>query len=100
MLLAISIARIAGRSRYFALFFSDLRDRLERIPGVASAGAVSRAPLAGTASRLANITVDGHLAENRLRHCVRHARVISNHAHSRIAGRDFDDAIDWAPSAS
>ena len=46
-------------SRYFAMFFSDLRDRLERIPGVASAGAVSRAPLAGTASRLANITVDG-----------------------------------------
>ena len=46
-------------SRYFAMFFGDLRDRLERIPGVASAGAVSRAPLAGTASRLANITVDG-----------------------------------------
>ena len=46
-------------SRYFSMFFSDLRDRLERIPGVASAGAVSRAPLAGTASRLANITVDG-----------------------------------------
>jgi predicted permease len=49
-------------SRYFAAFFSDLRDRLERIPGVASAGAVSRTPLAGTASRLANITLDGHPA--------------------------------------
>jgi putative ABC transport system permease protein len=46
-------------SRYFALFFSGLRDRLERIPGVASAGAVSRTPLAGTVSRLSNITVDG-----------------------------------------
>ena len=49
-------------SRYFAVFFSDLRDRLERIPGVASAGAVSRTPLAGTVSRLANITLDGHPA--------------------------------------
>ena len=46
-------------SRYFAVFFSELRDRLERIPGVVSAGAVSRAPLAGTASRLMNIIVDG-----------------------------------------
>ena len=44
------------------MFFSDLRDRLERIPGVASAGAVSRTPLAGTVSRLANITLDGHPA--------------------------------------
>src|SRR5688572_29599639 len=49
-------------SRYFATFFSDLRDRLGRIPGVASAGAVSRTPLAGTLSRLANITLDGHPA--------------------------------------
>jgi predicted permease len=46
-------------SRYFAMFFTDLRDRLERLPGVASAGAVSRTPLAGTASRLVNITVEG-----------------------------------------
>ncbi len=46
-------------SRYFATFFSELRDRLERIPGVTSAGAVSLAPLAGTASTLSNIAVDG-----------------------------------------
>jgi putative ABC transport system permease protein len=48
-----------GRRVYFAQFFSALRARLERTPGVASAGAVSRAPLAGTASRLANVAVDG-----------------------------------------
>ena len=73
-------------SRYFAMFFSDLRDRLERIPGVASAGAVSRAPLAGTASRLANITVDGRGASARRvvnAHCVCHARVLPHDAHSR-----------------
>ena len=46
-------------SRYFATFFSDLNNRLARIPGVASAGAVSRTPLAGTLSRLSNIAVDG-----------------------------------------
>jgi putative ABC transport system permease protein len=46
-------------SRYFATFFGELRDRLERLPGVVSVGAVSRAPLAGTASRLASISVDG-----------------------------------------
>jgi putative ABC transport system permease protein len=46
-------------SRHFATFFGDLRDRMERIPGVVSAGAVSLTPLAGTASRLANIGVDG-----------------------------------------
>jgi putative ABC transport system permease protein len=46
-------------SRYFASFFTGLRDRLERIPGVVSAGAVSRTPLAGTASRLTNINVEG-----------------------------------------
>jgi len=46
-------------SRYFAAFFSDLRDRLERMPGVVSAGAVSRAPLAGTLTRLVNVVVEG-----------------------------------------
>ena len=37
-------------STFFALFFSDLRDRLQRIPGVASAGAVSLGPLDGISS--------------------------------------------------
>jgi putative ABC transport system permease protein len=78
-------------SRYFAGFFSDLRDRLERIPGVASAGAVSRTPLAGTASRLANITLDGHPAGESLTPIA-----FVTPAYFRtlripvIAGRDFD----------
>jgi predicted permease len=46
-------------SRFFALFFSDLRDRLERIPGVASAGAVSLGPLDGISSGFGNIAVNG-----------------------------------------
>ena len=53
------IQRGAQSSLYYAGFFGDVRDRLQRIPGVASAGAVSLAPLGGTASRLANIAVDG-----------------------------------------
>jgi len=46
-------------SRFFALFFNDLRERLERIPGVVSAGAVSLGPLDGISSGLGNIAVDG-----------------------------------------
>ena len=53
------IQRGAQSSLYYAAFFGDVRDRLQRIPGVASAGAVSLAPLGGTASRLADIVVDG-----------------------------------------
>jgi putative ABC transport system permease protein len=44
---------------YWARFFADLRTRLERIPGVESAGAISLPPLAGTAAGLVNIAVDG-----------------------------------------
>ena len=81
-------------SRYFAMFFSELRDRLERIPGVASAGAVSLAPLAGTASRLANIAVDGrgHVADDSLTPI---AFVTPGYLRTMripvIAGRDFDE---------
>jgi predicted permease len=46
-------------SRYFADFFTDLRTRLERIPGVASAGAVSLPPLAGNSSGLIGVTIEG-----------------------------------------
>ena len=53
------IQRGAQSSLYYAAFFGDVRDRLQRIAGVASAGAASLAPLGGTASRLADIVVDG-----------------------------------------
>ena len=48
-----------ARSGFFARFFSDLRNRLERIPGVASAGAVSLGPLDGISAGFGNIAVDG-----------------------------------------
>jgi len=51
-----------ARSGFFALFFSDLRNRLERIPGVASAGAVSLGPLDGISAGFGNIAVDGRTA--------------------------------------
>jgi putative ABC transport system permease protein len=50
--------RRAG-SRFFAVFFSELRDRLERLPGVTSAGAVSLGPLDGISSGFTNIAVNG-----------------------------------------
>jgi len=79
-------------SRYFAIFFTGLKDRLERIPGVVSAGAVSRAPLAGTVSRLSNITVDGRHAAGESSAPV--AFVTPGYLGTMripiIAGRDFD----------
>jgi putative ABC transport system permease protein len=53
--------RKAG-SKYFAAFFADLRTRLEGIPGVASAGAINLAPLAGTSAGLVNVSVEGRQA--------------------------------------
>jgi putative ABC transport system permease protein len=50
--------RRAG-SRFYALFFSDLRDRLEQIPGVTSAGAVSLGPLDGISAGFGSVAVDG-----------------------------------------
>ena len=50
--------RRAG-SRFFALFFGDLQQRLERLAGVSSAAAVSLGPLEGVASGFGNIAVNG-----------------------------------------
>jgi predicted permease len=81
-------------SRYFAAFFSELRDRMERIPDVSSAGAISLAPLEGTASRLSNVAVDGrgHPAGES---DVPIAFVTPGYFRTMripvIAGRDFDD---------
>jgi putative ABC transport system permease protein len=46
-------------SRFFAGFFDDLRNRLERMPGVVAAGAVSLAPLEGFSAGFGNIAVNG-----------------------------------------
>jgi predicted permease len=80
-------------SRYFAMFFSGLRDRLERIPGVVSAGAVSRTPLAGTASRLTNISVEGShkVGESSTPIAFVTTGYLGTMRIPIIAGRDFDD---------
>jgi putative ABC transport system permease protein len=81
-------------SRYLATFFSEVRDRIERIPGVISAGAVSLAPLAGTASRLANIAVDGQghpAAESSTPIAFVTPGYFRTMRMRVIAGRDFDE---------
>ena len=49
-------------STFFARFFSDLRDRLERIPDVAAVAAVSLGPLDGISSGFTHVAVDGRTA--------------------------------------
>ena len=49
-------------SAFYALFFGDLRSRLEQIPGVTSAAAVSLGPLDGTSAAVGNVKVDGRTA--------------------------------------
>jgi putative ABC transport system permease protein len=44
---------------YFSEFFGGLRSRLERIPGVVDAGAISLGPLEGTSSGLCCVAVAG-----------------------------------------
>jgi predicted permease len=48
-------------SAFFARFFADLEDRLERLPGVTSAGAVSLGPLDGISSGFGNIALNGRV---------------------------------------
>jgi predicted permease len=80
-------------ARYFAQFFGELRNRLERIPGVVSAGAVSRAPLTGTVTALPNIAVDGRGLADESSTPV--AFVTPGYVRTMqipvIAGRDFDE---------
>ena len=80
-------------SRYFASFFTGLRERLERIPGVVSAGAVSRTPLAGTASRLTNISVEGtpQAGESSTPIAFATPGYFATMRMPIVAGRDFDD---------
>ena len=47
------------RSKFFATFFTDLRQRLERVPGVVSAAAVSLGPLEGISGGFSNLAVNG-----------------------------------------
>jgi predicted permease len=50
-----------ARSTFFASFFNDMRNRLERIPGVTSAAAVSLGPLEGIGASLQSVGVNGRI---------------------------------------
>ena len=50
-----------ARSTFFASFFHDMRDRLERIPSVTSTAAVSLGPLEGTGASLQAVAVNGRV---------------------------------------
>ena len=80
-------------SAFFSLFFSDLRNRLEAIPGVASAGAVSLGPLDGITTGFMNVAVDGRTAATESLTPV--AFVTPGYFRTMripvIAGRDFTD---------
>jgi putative ABC transport system permease protein len=97
-LLTVRVSPEAPRDRdgkaYFALFFTDLRARLERVPGVVSAGAVSRAPLTGTVTGLSNIVVDGRgprAAESTTPIAFVTPKYLGTMRIPLIAGRDFDE---------
>ena len=47
------------RKYWWVMFFTDLRARLERLPGVTSVGAISLGPLEGVTTGLANVAVNG-----------------------------------------
>lgn len=51
----------AGQS-YFVDFFSDLTERIGRLPGVTSVAAVSNIPLAGVSMGLSSLSIEGHAA--------------------------------------
>jgi len=78
---------------FFALFFSDLRNRLERIPGVASVAAVSLGPLDGISAGFGNVAVDGRAAS--MESLIPVAFVTPGYFRTMripvIAGRDFTD---------
>jgi predicted permease len=78
---------------FFAAFFGDLRSRLERVPGVVSAGAVSLGPLDGTSAGFGNVAVDGRVVSPESFTPV--AFVTPGYFRTMripvISGRDFDD---------
>jgi putative ABC transport system permease protein len=49
-------------SKFFANFFDDLRHRMDRVPGVVSAAAVSLGPLEGFSGGFSGVAVDGRTA--------------------------------------
>jgi putative ABC transport system permease protein len=82
-------------STFFALFFSDLWDRLQRLPGVVSAAAVSLGPLDGISSGFGGIAVNGRTVPTGQESLTPVAFVTPGYFPTMripiIEGRDFDD---------
>jgi predicted permease len=78
---------------YFSTFFSDLVPRLQQVPGVVSAGAVSLAPLSGIGAGLGGVSVDGRQGSPETFTPVTYVSpgYFSTMRTPVIAGRDFDD---------
>ena len=84
-------------SRYWANFFTDLRSRLEQLPGVTAAGAISLGPLEGVTTGLSNAVVDGRsLFPNDNDSTIAVAFVTPRYLPTMripiVAGRDFEAA--------
>ena len=81
-----------AEARFFSAFFSDLVPRLRSVPGVVSAGAVSLAPLAGTAAGFGGVAVNGRQASPDSFTPVTYATpgYFSTMGTPVVAGRDFD----------
>lgn len=80
-----------ARSPFFASFFNDMRNRLERIPGVTSAAAVSLGPLEGIGAGLQGVAVNGQTVSSE---SVRVAFITPGYFQTMripiISGRDFN----------
>jgi putative ABC transport system permease protein len=81
---------------YFAGFFADLTQRAERLPGVASAAAVSNVPLAGASLGISRLSVDGQPFARSEDGGTSVASITPGYFRTMrtriVAGRDFDDS--------
>jgi putative ABC transport system permease protein len=81
-----------ARSTFFVSFFNDMRIRLERLPGVMSAGAISLGPLEGAGTGLGGVAVNGRTVSAEF---VPVAFVTPGYFQTMrtpvVSGRDFND---------
>jgi putative ABC transport system permease protein len=81
--------------RFFAAFFTDLTQRMGRVPGVTSAAAVSSVPFAGLGAGMGNVAVDGQPSQPQDDALAMVAAVSPGYFRTMsidlVAGRDFDE---------
>jgi putative ABC transport system permease protein len=88
-------AKAGAWQSFFAEYFSDLTERIERVSGVASAAVVSSVPLAGVAMGLSSVSVDGTIMEATEKGSLAthvasvSPRYFSTMGTSFVSGRDF-----------